>query len=83
MEGVTAEVRSGVRRRRRRLLLAVPVLAIAILGLTAAKAFADSGYRVVECHPGAHVYSAPDLHVSGHYGVGLQYGKTCTDPDSS
>ena len=81
MEGVTAEVRSGVRRRRRRLLLAVPVLAIAILGLTAAKAFADSGYRVVECHPGAHVYSAPDLHVSGHYGVGLQYGKTCTIPD--
>ncbi len=83
MEAVTAEVRSGVRGRRRRLLLAVPVLAIAILGLNAAKAFADGGYRVVECHPGANVYSATDLRVSGHYGGGLQYGKTCTNPDAS
>lgn len=76
MDRVTAEVGSGFRGRRGRLLLAAAVVAIAILGLNASKASAAGSYNVQECNPATNAGVA-DLTESGD-GAGLEFGVSCT-----
>jgi hypothetical protein len=80
MESVDTELRSGVRKRHLRMLIALAVATVALLSLGAAQARAASSYFVIECYPGAGVTYAQDVAISYDGGGGTVSGGPNCDP---